>query len=208
MMRTSEEYRVWHGSQEAARRGRGTRWHIYKLRSRKQLARAGRRVSTIVVILDFRAAAFTSTIPRALHPTFDTYGVPQQDAALMKRMQSGSWYAVANSLGETAACVLENGMKHFDARNRGETWLRIRSCGIALGWCRGLWESSKGSAREGWRDSERRGACPPCTVRAVASVSALWGSRLPDGAQSVDYRNHESDLAMSRDTWRGCAFDD
>jgi len=95
MMRTSEEYGVWHGSQEAARRGRGTRRHIYKL---IQTLEEGRREQTVVAIaqLDFRAA-FTSTSPRALHPTFDAYGVPQQDAALMKRMQSGSWYAVANS---------------------------------------------------------------------------------------------------------------
>jgi len=68
MMRTFEEYGVWHGSQEGARRKRGTRRQIYKL---IQILEEGKREQTVVVVaqLDFKSA-FTSTSPKALYKVF------------------------------------------------------------------------------------------------------------------------------------------
>ena len=109
LMRTFEEYEVWHDSQEGARRGRGTRRQVYSL---MQILEQGRREKAVTVIiqLDFNAA-FTSLRPEAVYRTMEAYGVPGQDIALMQRMDTGSWYSVSNPFGETAACDLSTGMK-------------------------------------------------------------------------------------------------
>ena len=137
MMRTFEEYGVWHGSQEGARRKRGTRRQIYKL---IQILEEGKREQTVVVVaqLDFKSA-FTSTSPKALYKVFEAYGVPQPDITLMKRMHTGSWYSVTNSFGETAACELENGMKQGDPPSPpsfisvGDPFLHMASAS-GMGW--------------------------------------------------------------------------
>ena len=64
----------------------------------------------VVVQLDFNTA-FTSTNLGAVYRTLEAYGVPELDVALVKRMQEGSWYSVANPFGETAACELRKGMR-------------------------------------------------------------------------------------------------
>jgi hypothetical protein len=76
------------------------------------MLKQGRREKTTVVVvqLDFNTA-FTPTNPDAVYKTFEAYGVPAADIAVVKRMQVGSWYSVANSFGETAACALWKGMK-------------------------------------------------------------------------------------------------
>ncbi len=80
----------------------------------KQLENGQRdKTLTVVAQLDFQAA-FTSTNPRAVYRTFEAYGVPEQDIQLVRRMHQGSWYSVANSFGESAACALDNGMKQGD----------------------------------------------------------------------------------------------
>jgi len=90
MARAFEEYGVWHGSQEGARRSRNTRRQIFKLV--KQLEDGQRnKTLTVVAQLDFQAA-FTSTNPRAVYRTFEAYGVPEQDIQLVRRMHQGSWY--------------------------------------------------------------------------------------------------------------------
>ena len=101
--RAFEEYGVWHGSHEWARRSRNTRRQIFKLV--KQLE-DGQRNKTLKVVaqLEFQAA-FTSTNPRAVYRTFEACGVPEQDIQLVRRMHQGSWYSVANSFGESAACA-------------------------------------------------------------------------------------------------------
>jgi len=112
MTRTFEEYGVWHDSQEGYRRGRSTRRQIYNL---IQMFEQGQRERTTVAVvqLDFNTA-FTSTNPEAVYKTLDAYGVPEADIALIKRMQTGSWYSVANSFGETAACALAKGFRQGD----------------------------------------------------------------------------------------------
>ena len=109
LMRTFEEFEVWHDSQEGARRGRGTRRQVYSL---MQILEQGRREKAVAVVtqLDFNAA-FTLLRPEAVYTTMAAYGVPEPDIALMKRMDDGSWYSVSNSFGETAACDLSTGMK-------------------------------------------------------------------------------------------------
>jgi len=109
LMRTFEEYEVWHDSQEGARRGRGTRRQVYSL---MQILEQGRREKAVTVIiqLDFNAA-FTSLRPEAVYRAMEAYGVPGPDIALMQRMDAGSWYSVSNPFGETAACDLSTGMK-------------------------------------------------------------------------------------------------
>jgi hypothetical protein len=112
MSRSFEEFGVWHDCQEGGRRGRSTRRQISRL---IQMLEQGKRERATVVVmqLDFNTA-FTSTNMNAVYQTLEAYGVPDADIELLKRMQSGSWYSVNNSFGETAACVIEKGMKQGD----------------------------------------------------------------------------------------------
>ena len=109
MMRNFEAYGVWHESQEGARRGRGTRRQIYKVLEMLDEGRR-RKVATVVILLDFNAA-FNSTNQIAVQKTLEAYGVPQEDLALLKRMEDGSWYSIESPFGTSAACELNRGRK-------------------------------------------------------------------------------------------------
>ena len=109
MMRNFDAYGVWHESQEGARRGRGTRRQIYKVLEMLDEGRR-RKVATVVILLDFNAA-FNSTNQIAVQKTLEAYGVPQEDLALLKRMEDGSWYSIESPFGTSAACELNRGRK-------------------------------------------------------------------------------------------------
>ncbi len=76
--------------------------------------------------------AFPSTNMNAVYQTLEAYGVPAADMELLKRMQTGSWYSVANSFGETAAYVMEKMMRQGDPTSPGRP-LRFMDPFIRMG---------------------------------------------------------------------------
>ncbi len=64
--------------------------------------------------LTLRSALLNLTNIDAVYLTLEAYGVPDADVELLRRMQAGSRYSVANSFCETVAYIIEKEIKHGD----------------------------------------------------------------------------------------------